>query len=233
MQHRRVARPRRRATIIAFGALLIAGCHAGHGSSAIVRLTGRRAILLDPTRAFWRAQAPGIFRATVETTRGPFVIEVRRSWAPFGADRFYNLARAGFFDDSRFFRVLPNYIAQFGIPGDPAITEVWKNRVFPDDSVRQSNVRGTIGFAMTGPGTRTTQLYISRKDNVQLDPQGFAPVGRVVAGMDVVDRLYDGYGESAGGGVRAGKQQRMLAEGNAHLDRDFPKLDRVVSITIR
>lgn len=128
---------------------------------------------------------------------------------------------------------MPNYIAQFGIPGAPAVTAVWKDRTFPDDPVRESNVRGTIGFAMTGPTMRATQLYISRKDNVQLDAQGFAPIGRVVTGMQVVDALYDGYGESAGGGVRAGKQQRMLTEGNAHLDTDFPKLDRLIRITVR
>ena len=115
---------------------------------------------------------------------------------------------------------------------DPAVTRVWKDLAIPDDSVYQSNVRGTIGFAMTGPNTRTTQLYISLKDNTQLDPQGFAVLGRVIAGMEVVDALYDGYGETAGGGVRAGKQQRMMNEGNAHLDRDFPKLDRIVRVTI-
>jgi homoserine O-acetyltransferase len=129
--------------------------------------------------------------------------------------------------------VLPAYIAQFGIPGDPAITSVWKDRAFRDDPVRTSNVRGTIGFAMTGPDTRTTQLYISRKDNAQLDAQGFSPIGRVERGMEVVDALYDGYAETAGGGVRAGKQQRMLAEGNAHLDRDFPKLDRIRRVVVR
>lgn len=158
---------------------------------------------------------------------------MHRAWAPLGADRFCNLARAGFFDDSRFFRVLPGYIAQFGIPGDPAVTRVWKDRNFPDDSVRQSNVRGAIAFAMTGPAMRTTQLYISRKDNPQLDAQGFAPIGLVVEGMSVVDALYDGYGESAGGGVRAGRQQRMLTEGNVHLDRAFPLLDRLIRVTIR
>jgi cyclophilin family peptidyl-prolyl cis-trans isomerase len=228
-----VARHPGRATLVAFSLLLVAGCRGAHTGSAPARLADRRAILLDAEQSYWRTHAPELFRATVETSKGVFVIEGHRAWAPLGADRFYNLARAGFFDDSRFFRVMPNYIAQFGIPGDPAITTVWKDRTFPDDPVRQSNVRGTIGFAMTGPNMRTTQLYISRKDNVQLDAQGFAPIGRVVTGMEVVDALYDGYGESAGGGVRAGKQQRMLTEGNAHLDRDFPKLDRITRITVR
>lgn len=189
--------------------------------------------LLNPAHEIWQAGAPELFRANVETTRGSFIVEVHRAWAPLGVDRFYTLARAGFFDDSRFFRVLPKYIAQFGIPGDPAVTSVWKDRSFPDDSVRQSNVRGTIAFAMTGPNSRTTQLYINLKDNPHLDPQGFSPIGRVVEGMSVVDSLYDGYGESAGGGVRAGRQQQMLAGGNVHLDTHFPKLDRLIRVTIR
>jgi peptidyl-prolyl cis-trans isomerase A (cyclophilin A) len=172
------------------------------------------------------------FRARVETSQGMFVIEVHRSWAPIGAARFDTLVRAGFFDDSRFFRVLPNYIAQFGIPGNPAITARWKDRTIADDPPRQGNARYTVAYAMTGPNTRTTQIYINLKDNPQLDPQGFAPFGRVVEGTDVVDRLYSGYAETAGGGVRAGKQQRMLEEGNAHLDRDFPKLDRIRRVTI-
>jgi cyclophilin family peptidyl-prolyl cis-trans isomerase len=219
----RVAWRGRCAALVVFGGLIFGGAC----------IPDRRAILLNPAHRLWHERAPVLFRATIETTKGAVVVEVHRAWAPLGADRFYNLARAGFFDDSRFFRVLPNYIAQFGIPGDPAVTSVWKDRSFPDDSVRQGNVRGTIAFAMTGPNTRTTQLYISRRDNTQLDTQGFAPIGLVAEGMSVVDALYDGYGESAGGGVRAGKQQRMLAEGNAHLDKDFPLLDRLVRVTIR
>jgi cyclophilin family peptidyl-prolyl cis-trans isomerase len=168
----------------------------------------------------------------VETTKGSFVIAVDRSLAPRGADRFYRLVRAGYFDDSRFFRVVPGFIAQFGIPGDPAITRVWKDRALADDSVRASNVRGTIAYAMTGPNTRTTQLFISLVDNSRLDTQGFSPIGRIVSGMDVVDQLYGGYGESAGGGMRAGKQDRMLNEGNQHLDRDFPRLDRLVRASV-
>jgi len=110
---------------------------------------------------------------------------------------------------------------------------VWKDRAMPDDSVGAPNVRGTISYAMTGPNTRTTQLFISLVDNTRLDAQGFSPLGKVVSGMDVVDKIYSGYGESAGGGMRAGKQDRMLNEGNAHLDRDFPKLTRIVRARIR
>jgi len=171
-------------------------------------------------------------RVRIETSKGSFVLEANRQWAPRGTERFLELVRAGFFDDSRFFRVREKYIAQFGIAGDPAVTRKWKDRYIPDDSVRTSNVRGTFAFAMTGPNLRNTQIYISLVDNKQLDGQGFSPVGRVVEGMDVVDRIYSGYGEDAGGGLRAGKQQRMLDEGNRHLDAQFPKLDRLLRASI-
>ena len=172
--------------------------------------------------------SPVLTRVRIETSKGAFVLEVNRSWAPRGAARFLELVRTGFFDDSRFFRVREKYIAQFGIAGDPAVTRRWKDRYIPDDSVRTSNVRGTFAFAMTGPNLRNTQVYINLVDNAQLDAQGFSPVGRVVEGMDVVDRLYSGYGEDAGGGLRLGKQDRMLNEGNEHLDADFPRLDRLI-----
>jgi cyclophilin family peptidyl-prolyl cis-trans isomerase len=171
-------------------------------------------------------------RVRIETSKGAFVLEVNRRWAPRGTERFLELVESHFFDDSRFFRVREKFIAQFGIAGDPAVTRVWKDRYFPDDSVRASNVRGTFAFAMTGPNLRNTQIYINLVDNKQLDAQGFSPVGRVVEGMDVVDRIYSAYGEDAGGGLRLGKQGRMLEEGNRHLDVDFPKLDRLVRATV-
>lgn len=171
-------------------------------------------------------------RVRIETSQGAFVLEVRRDWAPRGAKRVLEQVRTRFFDDSRFFRVREKYIAQFGIAGDPAVTRKWKDRYFPDDSVRTSNVRGTFAFAMTGPNLRNTQIYVNLVDNKQLDAQGFSPVGRVIEGMDVVDRLYSGYGEDAGGGLRLGKQDRMLNEGNKHLDADFPKLDRLISARV-
>jgi cyclophilin family peptidyl-prolyl cis-trans isomerase len=171
-------------------------------------------------------------RVRIETSKGSFVLEANRQWAPRGTERFLELVRTHFFDDSRFFRVRENYIAQFGIAGDPAVTRKWKDRHIPDDSVRTSNVRGTFAFAMTGPNLRNTQIYINLVDNKQLDVQGFSPVGRVVEGMDVVDRIYSGYGEDAGGGLRAGKQERMLNEGNKHLDVDYPKLDKLVRATV-
>jgi len=157
-------------------------------------------MLLNPNHNFWRQTAPATFRVRFETDRGDFTVEARRDWAPLGVDRFYNLVRAGFFDDSRFFRVRTNYIAQFGIPGDPAIARPWQNQTIPDDPAGQSNLRGSIGYAMTGPGARTTQLYINLVDNRQLDAQGFAPIGAIVEGLDVVDHLFAGYGETAGGG---------------------------------
>jgi cyclophilin family peptidyl-prolyl cis-trans isomerase len=176
--------------------------------------------------------APSRSRVRIETTQGPLTIELGREWAPRGVDRFYTLVRAHYFDDSRFSRVVPGFIAQFGIAGDPSVSARWKDATMADDSVRTSNLRGTIAFAMTGPNTRTTQLFINLVDNARLDAQGFAPIGRVVEGMDVVDRLYSGYGENAGGGMRAGRQGRVFAEGNAYLDREFPKLDRLIKATI-
>ncbi len=175
------------------------------------------------------AGSRAVTRVRVATAKGAFVLELNREWAPRGVDRFLELVNTRFFDDSRFFRVREKYIAQFGIAGDPAVTRKWVDRYILDDSVRTSNVRGTFAFAMTGPNLRNTQVYINLVDNPQLDAQGFSPIGRVVEGMDVVDRLYSGYGEDAGGGLRLGKQQRMLEEGNKHLDAEFPKLDKLVS----
>ena len=191
-----------------------------------------RRVLLDPASAFWSERAPAVYRARVETSRGAFVMEVRRDLAPLGADRFYNLIRAGYYDDSRFTRVVPGFIAQFGIARDSATNATWAGRSFPDDSVKESNTRGTFGFAMTGPNARTTQIFISLVDNSRLNVQGFSPLGRVVEGMSVVDSLYGGYGETSGGGVRAGKQGPLMNGGNAYVDREYPKLDRLIRIAI-
>jgi cyclophilin family peptidyl-prolyl cis-trans isomerase len=204
----------------------LAACHAGHPASP-------RAALLHPEDTLWQAQAPDTFRADVRTTKGTFTLEVYRRPAPRGVDRFYNLARAGYYDDSRFFRTVPHFIAQFGIAKDPAVTAVWRDRTFPDDPPpHQPNIRGTFAFSMKGPDDRRTQIYINRQDNPRNDGQGFAILGRVIAGMDVVDSLYDGYGETSGGGMRAGRQDSLLLQGNTYLDRAFPKLDRLIRITI-
>jgi cyclophilin family peptidyl-prolyl cis-trans isomerase len=165
---------------------------------------------LGPPAAGQTSRAPDVFQVRFETSQGAFVVEAHREWAPHGADRFHELVSTGFFDDSRFFRVVAGFIAQFGLPGDPAVTAAWKNRTLPDDPVRQSNVRGTIAYAMTGPDSRSTQLYINLADNSRLDTQGFSPIGRVTSGMDVVDRLYAGYGEGRRrhAGWKAGQDPR-------------------------
>jgi homoserine O-acetyltransferase len=187
------------------------------------------AVLLDPKAGFWADAAPAEFRVKIATTAGEFTIAAHRDWAPRGADRFYNLVRAGFYDDSRFYRVVPDYIAQFGIAGDPAVAQVWRGESFADDTTpNRSNVRGTVAFAMTGPNARTTQLYINLKDNLKNDGQGFSPFGTVTEGWDVVEKLYNGYGENSGGGMRAGKQAPLFEGGNPYLDRQYPKLDRLL-----
>ena len=180
--------------------------------------------LLDPPHA--TEQAPDRFRVRFETTKGPFVIEVTRAWAPRGADRFYNLVRVGYYDDVSFFRVIENFMVQFGIHGDPAVNAAWRQARIPDDPVTQSNKRGMVTYAMAGPDTRTTQLFINFRDNAGLDGQGFSPFGRVVEGLSVVDSLYSGYGEGAPSGVGP-EQGRAQGEGNAYLKSRFPKLDFV------
>ena len=198
-------------------------------AAAIEPGSAARAILLDPTRSAWSDIAPDTFLAVFETSRGGFTIEVVRAWAPIGADRFYNLIRHGYDDDVRFHRVVPGFITQWGVAGDPEVTAVWYDRGMADDPVVASNDRGTIAYAFTEPGTRSTQVYISMVDNTRLDAQGFAPFGRVVEGMEsVVDSIYSGYGEESGGGVRAGDQAPLVEEGNAYLDREFPRLDRLI-----
>jgi len=176
-------------------------------------------------------KAPDTFRVTFDTSKGPFVVTVHRDWAPNGADRFYNLVKAGFYDDVRFFRVIPNFMAQFGIHGTPAVMSAWRSAQIKDDPVKQSNQRGFVVFATAGPNTRTTQLFINFKDNSSLDKQGFAPFGEVTKGMDVVDKIYDGYGEGAPRG-KGPEQGRLQNEGNAYLVKEFPKLDYIKTATI-
>jgi peptidyl-prolyl cis-trans isomerase A (cyclophilin A) len=176
-------------------------------------------------------KAPDTYKANFDTSKGAFVVEVHREWAPNGADRFYNLVKNGFYDDIRFFRVLDNFMAQFGINGDPAIQSVWRAASLKDDPVKQSNKRGFITFATAGPNTRTTQVFINYKDNSSLDSQGFAAFGQVTSGMDVVDKLYKDYGEGAPRG-RGPEQGRLQQEGNAYLTKDFPKLDYIKTATI-
>jgi peptidyl-prolyl cis-trans isomerase A (cyclophilin A) len=166
-----------------------------------------------------------------ETTRGAFVVEVERAWAPRGADRFWNLARIGFFDGASFFRVIEQY-AQFGIPGRSRVSGAWSGSTIPDDPPKESNVKGTIAFAKTGePDSRTTQVFINRTDNTGLDAQGFAPFGRVVEGMEIVEGLYAGYGEMAPFGK--GPDPRAIeALGDRYLKREFPRLDAIERATV-
>jgi peptidyl-prolyl cis-trans isomerase A (cyclophilin A) len=170
-------------------------------------------------------QAPPTFKAKFDTSKGAFVVEVHRDWAPKGADRFYNLVKNGFFDDARFFRVVPDFMVQFGIHGDPNIQKNWANANITDDPVTKSNKRGYITFATRGANTRTTQMFINFKDNAGLDRQGFAPFGEVVTGMDIVDKITSQYGEKP-------NQGSIQAEGNAYLNKEFPKLDYIKKATI-
>jgi len=190
------------------------------------------AALRDPTHPLWSRSAPDVCRIQLDTSKGKIILEITRALAPKGADRFYHLVETGFYDDSRFFRVIKGRFAQFGIPGNPKIAAVWQKEHFPDDPVRTSNVRGTFAYAMTGPDARTTQIYINTSDQTRQDDQGFAPFGTVVEGMDVVDSLYSEYGENSGGGMRAGHQGKLFEEGNAYLDREFPLLDKLIKASI-
>jgi peptidyl-prolyl cis-trans isomerase A (cyclophilin A) len=193
----------------------------------------RPAGLTNPALA--RATAPELYRVKFTTTKGDFVVEVHRDWAPRGADRFYNLVRVKYFNDASFFRVVPGFIVQFGMHADPKINAIWEKTKFPDDPVKQGNKRGTIVFATAGPATRTTQLFINLKDNgASLDGQGFSAFGTVTEGMDVVDKLYSGYGDSPemGTGGRGPTQDRITKEGKPYLDKNFPNLDSIKSATI-
>ena len=176
-------------------------------------------------------QAPATYKVKFDTTKGAFVVQVTRDWAPIGADRFYNLVKNGFYDNVRFFRVISGFMVQFGISGDPSIMAKWREASIKDDPVTQSNKHGYITFATAGPNTRTSQVFINFNDNTQLDQMGFAPFGRVISGMDVVDKLNAEYGEGAPRG-RGPDQGRMQQEGNAYLAKDFPRLDYVKKATI-
>jgi homoserine O-acetyltransferase len=183
---------------------------------------------------FSHLRAPQVFRVKFHTTAGNFIIEAHRDWSPHGADRFFDLVRRKYYDDSRFFRVVPGRWVQFGINGDPKIAQQQRLITIPDDTLKQHNTRGFVAFSNTGPHTRSTQVYINLGDNsARNDTEAsFAPFGQVIEGMDVVEKIYGGYGEHSGGGMRAGHQDEMFAGGNAYLDREFPKLDKLIRATI-
>src|SRR5207245_6640307 len=189
--------------------------------------------LISAALALQTSAAPPEFRVRRDTTKGAIVIEGHRDWAPRGADRFHELVTAGYYDDNRFFRVVKGRWAQFGINGDPQVAKAWCDRSIPDDPPRQSNVRSTVAFAFAVPNGRATQVYIALTDlSATQDAQGFVPFGHVVEGMDVADALNAEYGEEAGSGIRAGKQQPLFDFGNEYLDHAFPRLDKIVRARI-
>lgn len=185
--------------------------------------------LMNP--ASLKAKAPEVWKAKFTTAKGDVVIEVTRAWAPLGVDRFYNLVKNHYYDGATFFRVLPGFVAQFGISARPAVSKVWTNAKIPDDPVTQSNLRGYLTFATAGPNTRTTQIFINLADNTRLDGMGFAPFGKVVEGMDVVEQFYTGYGEGAPRG-NGPDQGRLTDEGKAYIDKNFPLLDSIKTAVV-
>lgn len=184
---------------------------------------GMNPALLEPEKL--NEEAPAEYRVAFETTKGDFVVEVQRELAPRGADRFYNLVKNGFYDQAKFFRVVPGFVVQFGIPADPRVAATWRTQTIEDDEVKGSNEKGTITFATAGPNSRTTQVFINYSDNARLDGMGFAPFGKVVEGMDVVENINSEYGERPNQGM-------IQAQGNAYLEREFPNLDAIKSAKI-
>jgi homoserine O-acetyltransferase len=207
---------------LVLAAALTAGCAAGAAP-------GR----MKPGDAELPGRAPEVCHVRLDTTRGTIVLEIRRAWAPHGADRFYHLVRAGYYDDTAIFRIRAGVWAQFGIHGDPAVARQWRTRTIPDDPRVLSNARGTVAYAFKDPNGRTTQVFINLRDNsATLDGEPFVPFARVIEGMDVADALDAEYGERAGGGIRAGKQDPVFEGGNAYLRRDFPNLDYIRRATL-
>jgi homoserine O-acetyltransferase len=209
--------------------------HSTHVGSTTTPSSHRKALLLDPANPEWTKPAPPVSHLRFETSKGVFVLEVIREWGPIGADRLYNLARLGYYDDTRFHRVNKNYIVQFGLHGDPAVNAAWKDRYLKDDPPRSTNSRGTFAFSMKGPTnptTRNTQIYINLADNSRNNAEPFTVLGRVIEGMSVLDSLYSGYGENSGAGVRQGRQGPLETGGNAFMDREYPLLDRIRRVTV-
>lgn len=197
------------ATLLALAgtAIVLAGCSSSPPSAGVT--------------------APAEYKVKFDTSRGVFVVDVHRDWAPLGADRFYELVKSGFYDDARFFRNVPGFMVQWGLNKDPKMTAEWREKQIPDDPVKQSNLAGFVTFAKTGqPNSRTTQVFVNFADNARLDAMGFAPFGKVTQGMDVVAGLYSGYGEEP-------QQGLIQSEGNAYLERDFPRLDYVKTARVQ
>lgn len=204
---------------MAFGCLLLCGCSSAPETKPAAQ----------PAQP---VHTPDVYRVNLDTSRGAVVLEITRAWAPRGADHFYELVRNRYYDGDRFYRVVPRFVVQFGINGDPQVSQLWSALRIPDDPVKQKNRKGMVTFASSGPGARTTQVFVNMRDNPALDRQGFAPIGRVAEGMDVLERLYGGYGDMpprGGGpdGVEIGRQ------GNAYLDNHFPRLDYIKKATVQ
>ena len=208
---------------------ILALCAALSFAAATTHAFAQAGNLADP--AALNEKAPAAFKARFDTSKGVFVVQVNRDWAPNGADRFYNLVKNGYFDDVRFFRVMKGFMVQFGINGDPKVNEQWRSARIKDDPVRQSNKRGFVTYATSGPDARTTQVFVNFDDNSRLDGQGFAPFGQVISGMNVVEALNNEYGEGAPRGPGP-DQMRVQQEGNAYLNKGFPRLDFVKKATI-
>jgi cyclophilin family peptidyl-prolyl cis-trans isomerase len=222
------------ASVLFAGCALVAGAWGGRAHAQAKASSGPSDPALQHP-AQLTAHAPEVYRVKLTTTKGDVVVEVTRAWAPLGADRFYNLVTHHYYDQAAFFRVLNQqprpFVVQFGISADPKVNAVWQGATINDDPVTQHNVRGTVTFAMGGPNTRTTQVFINLNDNSRLDSMGFPPFGKVVEGMDVVDKFNGEYGEGAPSG-RGPDQSRIQAEGKAYLDKSFPNLDRIVTAVV-
>jgi len=204
----------------------------GTAAAVAVALVAGSAVLAAPEKltnpAKLTAKAPEKFKARFDTTKGTFVIEVQREWSPNGADRFYNLVKNGYYDGVKFFRVVPGFVVQWGIHGDPSIATTWLKATIPDDVVKESNKRGFVTYAKSNaPNSRSVQLFINLVDNARLDGMGFAPFGKVAEGMDVVEKLYGGYAEGL-----TKLQGRIAEEGNAFLEKNYPQLDGIKKATI-
>jgi len=213
-----------------FGATVLAGCLCAQvGAASQKQATGKTSVagsrpsLLNP--ATLKAQAPDMYKVKFNTTKGDFVVQVTRAWSPLGADRFYNLAKNGFYNGAAFFRIVPGFVVQFGLSSDPAVSKAWREAKITDDPVTQSNHRGYLSFATAGPSTRTTQVFINLVDNARLDSMGFSPFGQVIEGMELIDKLNAEYGEQP-------DQGRIEAEGKSYLEKSFPRLDIIKSAVI-
>ena len=199
--------------------------------SASVETQAPKISLLNP--AAFKDEAPATYNVKFDTSAGVFVVKVTRDWAPKAADRFYNLVKNGFYDGIRFHRAVPNFMTQFGVHGNPTVANVWSRASFSPDKVKHGNKRMTLTFAMGGqPSTATTQVFINARDNSNLDGQGFAAFGEVVEGQDVAAKIFSGYGDAPSRGGKGPDNARLMKEGNAYLEKEFPKLDYIKTATI-